>query len=129
MMENRVWFECVREYELGEEVKKIYRIEIDEPCEDGYIHILELTVNDCEKLLIEFWGNKLIVEWKRRPNVFVAFNLVARLEYKDTFEEIPWWVDPEELNDTINISGVKKTFEMILDYLKTIFTEPFQSSL
>jgi hypothetical protein len=128
-MENRVWSETINEAVLGEEFKKTYKIEVDEPCEDGYIHTLELSVGDCEKFLVEFWGNRLVVEWKRRPNVFVAFNLVARLEYKNSFQEIPWWVDPEELRDTICRLGVKKTFEMILDYLKTIFSEPFQVSI
>jgi hypothetical protein len=128
-MENQVWFECVSEYVLGEEFKRVYRIEIEEPCEDGYIHTLELAIDDCEKFLIEFWGNRLVVEWKRRPNIFVAFNLVARLEYRNSFEEIPWWTDAGELNDTIHRLGVKKTFEMILDYLKTIFSEPFERFL
>ena len=128
-MENQVWFECVSEHILGEEFKRVYRIEVDEPSKNDYIHTLELAIDDCEKFLVEFWGNRLVVEWKRRPNIFVAFNLVARLEYRNSFEEIPWWVDPEELRDTISRLGVKKTFEMILDYLKTIFSEPFQTSI
>jgi hypothetical protein len=128
-MENRAWFECVSEYVLGEEFKRVYRIEVDELPKNGYIHTIELAIDDCEKFLIEFWGNRLVVEWKRRPNIFVAFNLVARLEYKNSFEEIPWWVDAGELEETINRLGVKKTFEMILDYINAIFSEPFQRSL
>jgi len=75
---------------------------------------------------IMFECDRLRVMWSRKANMFATFEPICELIYDANFEEWPWFVDPEELEDAVKRLGVKKTFELIMDYCKTIFSEPFE---
>jgi hypothetical protein len=79
-----------------------------------------------ERHSIEFDGDRLRVRWGKKDNLFTTYRLIAELIYDASFEEWPWFTDPCDLGDTVEQLGVKKTFELILDYCKTLFSEPFK---
>ena len=43
------------------------------------------------------------------------------VDLPDDFE-IPWWLNPDELVDTIRAEGTRKTIELIFDYLKALLS-------
>jgi hypothetical protein len=123
------WSEEVEEEIMGEKVRVEYQINVLELHEEGLIQRLRLTRWEkpaAERFVIEFWGNKLTVTWLYKPNVFSAFLTRATLEYHNSFEEIPWWAIPSELGDFIGTLGVKKAYYEILEYLRVLFSEPFE---
>jgi hypothetical protein len=123
------WVEEGEEEIMGEKVKAEYVVEVIEIHEDGTIHRLWLTRREgwsAERYELEFWGNKLSVLWRRKPTAFSDFKTVAELIYRNSFEEIPWWAIPTELGDFIATCGVKKTYLEILEYLRVLFSEPFE---
>jgi hypothetical protein len=122
------WEERVAEEEAGVRIIRDYVIDILDEGEDGVIHRLELTRWEggyAERYDIRFLGNKIVVGWyyRRGGPLFTR----AILQYSDSFEEIPWFVVRGELREFIEKEGVKRAYYLILDYLKTLFTEPFRT--
>jgi len=126
------WSERVEEEFEGLKDYEDYEIEVMDIGEDNIIHNLVLTRwhgYSAERFEIEYWGNKLRVSWKYKPNAFSAFKTRAEFTCKDSFEEDPWWVNPDELEKTIADMGVYKSYWMILDYIHTLFSEPFEERI
>jgi len=114
------------EERVGSDV--LYQIEIGDVGEDGIIHELVLTRWNGpfrERFEIEFWGNKLRVIWKIKNNVFEAFKTMAEMTYRDGFEEVPWWVSPDEVADMVSTVGAGTVYYLVLDYIRDVFSTPF----
>jgi len=98
-------------------------IEVLETAE-GYILRLELSWwrgYYCEKYVIQFLGNELTVIRRVRESVFTAFKTTDVCVLRTDFEEIPWWIEPEKLRESIEEEGVKRTAEEILEYIRDVF--------
>jgi hypothetical protein len=123
------WAEEVEEEVMGVAVLRTYDIEVLGMHDDKTIRELRLIRREgwyAKAFVVEFWGNKLVVKWYETPDAGTGFRTKAVLGYYDSFEEIPWFVQLDELKDFVNAEGVKKAYYLILDYLKIVFSMPFE---
>jgi len=105
-----------------------YEIEVYSIGEDAVIHELVLTRWNgpyAERFELEFWGNKLKVVWKVKGSAFETFKTMVEITYRNSFVEVPWWVSPDEVADTVSTVGAGTVYYLILDYLRDIFSDPF----
>ena len=108
-----------------------YTIEIPIQSTDfiSELYLTEWNEHSAWRYRIMFEGDRLRVMWSRKANMFEAFKPICELIYDSSFEEWPWFIDPEELVDAVEKLGVKKTYDLILDYIKTLFLEPFKEEV
>jgi hypothetical protein len=125
----QAWEEEVEEVnEYGEKEKIRYVIE---PVDATSRLIKEMYLTEWSgfsawRYRILFEGDRLRVMWSRKANLRSTFEPICELIYDANFEEWPWFTDPEELEDAIKQFGVKKTYGLILVYIKMLFLEPFE---
>jgi hypothetical protein len=78
--------------------------------------------------IIEYDAGELKVEWIERAYEWngTYTKTLAEMSIKTDFEELPWFVDMPDLVETVESLGVQKAIDLILDYLRDLFTMAFE---
>jgi hypothetical protein len=74
--------------------------------------------------VIEFDAGELKVKWIEQAYEWngTYTKTLAEMSIKTDFEEIPWFIDKDELEDDVGHHSVRGTMSAIFDYLRDIFT-------
>jgi len=80
--------------------------------------------------VIEYDASRLKVEWIEQAYEWngTYTKTLAEMSIKTDFDELPWFVDAVDLVETVESLDPQKAIDLILDYLKDLFTMAFDSA-